>query len=148
GEKRHYYPEGMPLDDVAPGMSPEIVQEMFSPGSWDSLSLGDVRLTGVEPVTLDIGPRRRPRQRIEVQGPPWVIARNDLLDKQGRPTLTVTMNDYADVDGVLFPRRVQVEFPDEGATLTVSRIRNIRVNLEMEDALFELEPPEDDASSD
>lgn len=122
GVREEFWRDGDPIEGLPFSIGPtELVQEAFMPEDWAALpprewGLIDYNEEAAE-VTLRIGPEQAPRRRIvvkRVEGPAWVVVRNELLEED-RVVATTTLKDYQRFDGIRFPRAVRAEFPDSNA---------------------------------
>ena len=66
-----------------------------------------------------------------------MITRNELLEPDGRRIAITLSDDYRAVDGVYFPSTIDVFFPTE-STRMVFELRNIRMNTELPDEVFNI----------
>ncbi len=142
-KEKYYYREGMQFEGVPFSVSPaDIVREVFFPESWEKLRRKEVRLVGydnsTQSATIEIGPANRPRRRVVVEGPPWVVTRSELLDERGGVRAITVSSDYHVVEGLRFPRKVETEFPAQQTRMTFE-LRAIQPNTELDDSLFLIE---------
>lgn len=146
-DESYYQTEGAEFEDVPFSVSPsDIVREMFLPEEWGRLRARHIRLVAydveTQRATLLVGPRQHPRRRVEVgridpTSPTWVVLRNELFDDDGA-LLAVTMSgDHHALDGIYFPARVDAYFPTESTRMTFE-MRNIRLNVEIDDEFFDI----------
>ncbi len=146
-EQSYYQFEGEQFEDVPFSVSPsDIVREMFLPEPWQELGRRQARVVNYEAVegraTLDIGPVKAPRRRIDVlrldsQLDAWVVVRNERLREDGTVLAVTTLEDYHELEGLYFPAIVDAWFPSE-ATRMRFEMRNIRMNLELPDDVFDV----------
>ncbi len=142
-ERQFYYrPQGERFETVS---SADMAREMFQPESWRSLSPKNVRILSYDPATrtasmliLDSHKGNRPRRQLLVQGTPWVVLENHLLDPSGREIAVTTKSDYYERDGVRFPKKVESVFPGEQAQMSFT-MRKIDLNPEMDGKVFDVE---------
>lgn len=142
-EKQYYFrPEGERLNTVS---SAEMAREMFQPESWRDLPPSQVRVLGYDPATqtVDMEVLDRPgdgiaRRRLKVQGVPWVVLENRLLDPFGRELAVTVKGDYYERDGIRFPGKVASVFPGEQAQMSFN-MRRIDINPVLDDEIFNLE---------
>jgi hypothetical protein len=138
----YYSLEGERFAGVPFSVSPsDIAREMFLPESWSELNLKEIRLVAYSSAdqtgTIEIGPKRAPRRRIVVTGPPWVVVRSERLDKDGAVLAVTSKTDYREVDGVLFPANVDALFPGEQTRMTLE-MRKIWPNTKLNESLFNI----------
>ncbi|MCH7910053.1 MAG: hypothetical protein IIB38_10595 [Candidatus Hydrogenedentes bacterium] len=146
-DESYYRLEGEEFENVPFSVSPsDIVREMFLPESWGDLRRREARITAFDRerqvATVELGPRNRPRRRIEVtqvnpESPVWVITRNELLEPDGRRIAITLSDDYRAIDGIYFPSTINVFFPTE-STRMIFELRNIRMNTEIPDEVFNI----------
>ncbi len=142
-EKQFYFrPEGQRLNTVS---SAEMAREMFQPESWRELPPNQVRVLGYDPEsqTVDMELLDRPggeavRRRLKVQGTPWVVLENRLLDPFGRELAVTVKGDYYERDGIRFPGKVASVFPGEQAQMSFN-MRRIDINPTFDEDVFRLE---------
>ncbi|HOE65897.1 MAG TPA: hypothetical protein PLO62_05175 [Candidatus Hydrogenedentes bacterium] len=130
---------------IGPKLSPEtLIRELFLSEGWAERGDGAVRMVAFDEarttVVLEIGPRRRPRQRVEVTGPDWRVVKNELLQR-GQVIATITKTDYCDVDGVAFPGVVKAMLPQEKIWMEF-RLRSVSINAGVEARWFSIENDE------
>ncbi len=142
-DERYYYRlEGEKIESVPFSVSPsDVAKEMFIPEEWSRISERHARVieydSTSQQATLLIGPPRHPRRRIVVQGPPWVVVKNERLTESGEPLAITLLTEYHVSDGVMFPAKTDVSFPMQQASMTFD-MRNIRINTTLDDALFRI----------
>ncbi len=142
-EKQFYYrPEGERLNTVS---SAEMAREMFQPEPWRDLPPSQVRILGYDPEsqTVEMEVLDRPgdgvaRRRLKVQGTPWVVLENRLLDPFGRELAVTVKGDYYERDGIRFPGKVASVFPGEQAQMSFN-MRRIDINPVLDGDIFNLE---------
>ena len=122
----------------------DITTEMFRFEAWEELRGREVRVQ--EPynpetrtVSLMIGPKRKPRRLVTVQGPPWVVVRSEAMGDDG-VVVFAEWCDYYVIDQIRFPKHVYAEFLEEGATLDYE-IGNLKLNEPLDDDVFRIESP-------
>jgi len=140
-ERQFYYrPAGERLQTVS---SSEMAREMFQPESWRHIPPARVRVlaydAAAQTVDLVILDRRggAPRRWLRLQGSPWVVLENRLLDADGRELAVTAKSDYYVKDGVRFPGKVESVFPGEDARMSFS-LRKMDLNPPVEDGVFDL----------
>jgi hypothetical protein len=141
-EEPYYRVEGEQFGSVPFSVSPsEIAREMFLPEVWPDVKPKDFRLVAYDQAqqqaTVEIGPKRAPRRRIVVTGPPWRVMRSERLDKDGTVLAETVMDDYREIDGVQFPAKVDASFPGEQTRMTID-MRKIWTNTKLDNALFDV----------
>ncbi len=141
-EKPYYKLEGEQFKDVPFSVSPsDIAREMFLPESWDELKSKEARLTAydaaAQTATIEVGPKRSPRRRLVVTGPPWRVVKSERLGDDGATLAVTTKVDYRDVDGIMFPAKVDASFPSEQTRMTLD-MRKIWPNTQLDPALFDI----------
>ena len=146
-DESYYRLEGEEFEDIPFSVSPsDIVREMFLPEPWGDLRRREARITAFDRerqvATVELGPRNRPRRRIEVtqvnpENPVWVITRSELLEPDGQRIAITLSDDYRAIDGIYFPSKVDVFFPTE-STRMIFELRNIRMNTELPDEVFNI----------
>ena len=145
-EKKEYYSsEGLQLEGGPIVVSPEIFSEMFWVAKVDSLPAGAVQMTGFDPVarsvSIEVSDEAGQKRRLVVEGPPWLVKRNELLGQNGEPRMVTVFGEYNEFDGIWFPGQIEASFPTEQMEVTIKGMRNIRLNVPMEDSLFEFKRP-------
>ncbi len=140
-ERQFYYrPAGERLQTVS---SSEMAREMFQPESWRHIPPARVRVlaydAAAQTVDLVILDRRGgvPRRWLRLQGSPWVVLENRLLDTDGRELAVTVKSEYYVKDGVRFSGRVESVFPGEDARMSFS-LRKMDLNPPVEDGVFDL----------
>ncbi len=141
-ERQFYYrPLGERFETVA---SADMAKEMFQPESWRDLSPKLVRMLTYDAATqtasmliLDKHRGNWPRRKLVLQGTPWVVLENRLLDESGREIAVTTKSDYYERDGVRFPKKVESVFPGEHAQMSFT-MRKIDLNPEMDGKIFDV----------
>ena len=142
-ERQFYYrPLGERFETVS---SADMAKEMFQPESWRDISPRQVRMLSYDAATrtasmliLDTQRGNRPRRQLVVQGTPWVVLENHLLDRSGREIAVTTKSDYYERDGVRFPKKVESLFPGEKARMSFT-MRKIDLNSGTDGRLFDVE---------
>ena len=137
--------EGVEFQSVPFRVSPgDIVQEMFNPEDWGGLRRDEARVEAhdeiIQTTTLLIGPAGQPRRRIEVVGPPWNLARNELLNEDEEIRAVTLYADYV-VDehtGIRYPTRVEAHFPSEDTMLRFD-IRRFFPNTTLDQGIFDIQ---------
>lgn len=141
---REYYGriDGIEVEPVPFEVPPiEIAKEMFFPIDW-----GKVRPRRCEIVRFEreesrllfrYREARRVVREITVQGPPWVVVRNDRIEN-GDLVASTTSSDHNTKEAIRFPTRVVATFPAYETTMEF-RMRNIRHNAEIEDEYFTID---------
>ncbi|NIA15958.1 MAG: hypothetical protein GWP08_17990 [Nitrospiraceae bacterium] len=142
-DEPYYRLEGEEFEGVDFSVSPsDIVREMFLPEAWGGLRRRHVRLIAYDETArtaeLLVGPKRAPRRRITVIGPPWVVVRNELLDDEGKVLAITESGDYTVKDGIRFPMSINAYFPPEDTRMTLT-MRTVFPNADLDDALFDIE---------
>ncbi len=145
-EKEYYYRfEGERVESVAFSVSPsDIAREMFFPEPWATLDGAQTRLSTYDAASQSArfevfeADGRHIRRVVTVQGPPWVLVRNERLDHAGRAVSVTTLSDYRRFDGVYMPTTVEAVFPLDATSMTLS-FREIRTNTPIEDAWFDID---------
>lgn len=138
-----YHLEDAPWENrpfsIAPG---EAVTEMFVPEEWEEIPEQRARVTAYDAdegvAVVEIGPPNRPRRRIHVQGPPWVVIRNERLGARGDIVSITELGDYREVEGVRVPAFIDAEFPPEDARMRFD-MRVIEANTELDHDLFTID---------
>ena len=141
-ERQFYYqPQGERFETVS---SADMAKEMFQPESWGDLSPKQVRILSYDGATrtasmliLDTKRGSRPRRQLVVQGTPWVVLENRLLDKSGREIAVTMKSEYYERDGVRFPKKVESVFPGERAQMSFT-MRKIDLNPVLDAPLFDV----------
>ncbi len=142
-ERQFYYrPLGERFETVS---SADMAKEMFQPESWRELNPKQVRILSYDAATrtaslliLDTRHGNRPRRQLVLQGSPWVVLENRLLDPSGREVAVTTKSDYYERDGVRFPGKVESIFPGEKAQMSFT-MRKIDLNREIDAKVFDVE---------
>lgn len=136
-----YRPAG---EQFASLTSADIAREMLQPELWRTLPLDRAILRAYDPATqtalIEVfgdQPDGPPERIVKVQGEPWVVLENRLLDADGTPVAITTKSDYHEMDGVFYPTRMESVFPQEGAWMRF-QMRNMTVNQPLEEALFDI----------
>lgn len=124
--------------------SADIVREMFRPENWSDLAASQVRMTAFneesQTAELEIwtSGRRAWRKRVlTVQGAPWVLLENTLLNKDGVVIARTTKKAYHEQDGIRYPTEIESAFPGEEAWMRFL-MRRVDINLEVDPAVFDL----------
>lgn len=140
-ERQFYYrPAGERLQTVS---SSEMAREMFQPETWGQVSPERVRVlaydAAAQTVDMVILDRRggAPRRWLRLQGSPWVVLENRLLDPDGRELAVTVKSEYYVKDGIRFPGRVESAFPGEGARMSFA-LRKMDLNPPVEGQVFDL----------
>ena len=149
-----HHAEDAPWEDrpfsIAPG---EAVTEMFMAEEWEEIPEQHARVMSYDADTgvavLEIGPADQPRRRVHVQGPPWVVVRNERLGAWGGVISITELGDYREMEGMRFPAFIDAEFPPEDARMRFD-MRTIEANTELDHDLFTIDwrRVEDAAASD
>lgn len=133
------YVEGIPFE-VSPS---DIARELFLPEEWAELRRGEVRLTGYDPATgqatLEVGPRREPRRRVVVEGPPWRVVLSERLDEAGAVVARTTRSDYRVYDGIHFPAAIDAVFPAEETEMRLTEIDKPKFNAPFKESDFAID---------
>jgi len=142
-DEPYYRVGGEDFEGVDFSVSPsDIVREMFLPETWGSLRRRHVRLTGYDEASrtaeLVVGPKRVPRRRVTVMGPPWVVVRNELLDREGNVLAITESGDYTVQEGIRFPMSIDAYFPPEDTRMTLT-MRTVFANPDLAESLFDIE---------
>ncbi|NLV42242.1 MAG: hypothetical protein GXY15_13600 [Candidatus Hydrogenedentes bacterium] len=140
-ERQFYYrPAGERFQTVS---TSEMAREMFQPEAWGHVSPARVRVlaydAAAQTVDLVILDRRggAPRRWLRLQGSPWVVLENHLLDPDGRELAVTVKSEYYVKDGIRFPGRVESAFPGENARMSFA-LRKMDLNPPVEGQLFDL----------
>ena len=138
----YYRLSGEKYRNVPFSVSPSLVaREMMFPEPWADLPLREVRVTAYDAATqkamLEIGSKRAVRRRVEVKGIPWVIVRDERLNPDGTVIALCTREDYCEVDGALFPKKIDIQFHTEQTRMTFD-MRQITVNPKIDDGVFDI----------
>ena len=141
-EEPYYRMEGEHFSSVRFAVSPsDIAREMFLPETWAEVKPGDVRLTDYDAAkqtaTVEVGPKRAPRRRMTVAGPPWHVVRSERLDEKGRTLAITTKEKYTQIEGVLFPTDIDARFPTEETRMTFG-MRKVWPNTPLDESLFDI----------
>ena len=146
-ENEYYYQlHGEQFSSVPFSVSPsDIAREMFLPEPWEKVKPRHIRITGYDAdkrtATLELlegAIRPRPKRRIEVQQfPPWVITRNELLDRHGNTLAITTRSDYHELDGVRFAATVDAVFPTEQTEMKFEMHR-VQANTDLDESVFDI----------
>jgi len=141
---REYYGriDGVEVEPVPFDVPPiEVAREMFFPVDW-----GKVRARRCETVRYDADKSqlilryresRSVTREVTVEGPPWVVVRNDRIEND-RLVASTTSSDHNMKDEIRFPTRVVATFPEYETTMEF-RMRNIRHNAEIEEEHFTID---------
>lgn len=89
-------------------------------------------------LTLESSSSGQPIKRMIVSGPPWLVLREELLDESGQVWAVSERGNFVEIDGIRVPTMVYGEFPEEGMRIRIE-MRNIRVNIPLEDSLFDMD---------
>lgn len=140
-ERQFYYrPAGERFQTVS---TSEMAREMFQPEAWRQVPPARVRVlaydAAAQTVDMVILDRRggAPRRWLRLQGSPWVVLENRLLDEEGRELAVTVKSDYYVKDGVRFPGRVESVFPGEDARMSFG-LRKMELNPPVEGQIFDL----------
>lgn len=146
-DQSFYQVEAEQFEDVPFSVSPsDIAREMFLPEDWGAMRRRDVRVVGYDAATqivsLAVGPADRPRRivelvRVDDADPRWVPQRDVRLRDDGGVLAVTTLDEYTNVDGALFPARVDAHFPTE-ATRMIFSMSRVRLNLDVADDYFQV----------
>ncbi len=146
-DQSFYQTEAEQFDDVPFSVSPsDIAREMFLPEEWSALKRRDARVVGyddaTQTVSMTIGPANAPRRvveliRVDEADPRWVPHRVVRLREDGGVLAITTLDEYTNVDGALFPTKVDAHFPTESTRMTFSMSR-VRLNLDVPDEYFQV----------
>ncbi len=141
-DKPYYQLKGERIKGVPFSVSPsDVAKEMVLSEVWSELKPDEVRIVHYDPavqtVVMEIGPRRSPRRRLTVQGPPWDVIKNERLDKHGDVIAETTRQNYEFVDGIRFPMEISAFFPTKNSRMTFS-MRKVQINTELEPDLFDI----------
>ncbi len=124
----------------------DAVREVFFPEDWSEVKPRRVRVaghetnpdTGASTAVLEFATRQDFRRRITVEGSPWVLVESELIDERGVTLVRVKRSDYQTLDGIRFPKNIDVEFPEEEAHL-VFGLKSVELNCEIEPSVFAIE---------
>ncbi len=146
-DQSFYQVEGEQFEDVPFSVSPsDIAREMFLPEEWGALRPRDARVVGydsqTQTATLAVGPAGAPRRvvdmvRVDAADPRWVARRDTRLKDDGGVLAITTLEEYTNVDGALFPTKVDAMFPTEATRMTFEMSR-VRLNLDVAGEYFEV----------
>lgn len=124
--------------------SADIVREMFTPEAWRDLSPRDVRITEYDEESqtaeLEIWTSERPywpRRIIRVQGAPWVLLENVMLNRQGDVIARTVKSAYHEQAGIRYPTEIESVFPGEDAWMRFI-MRRVDINLALDETVFNL----------
>ena len=138
--------EGIEFASLPFRLSPsDVISEILFPVDWKSLDPADVRTADFDRrsgvVTLLVDEARGTVRKVKVQGPPWVVVRTDLLDKDGRIMAETILGEYREVKGVRIPGKIEARLPGENTALTLA-VTGIDLNPELDDDRFVISPKE------
>ena len=146
-DQSFYQVEGEQFEDVPFSVSPsDIAREMFLSEDWSALRPREARVAGYDAesqtVSLAIGPPNAPRRVVELMhvdpaDPRWVPRRNTRLLEDGAVLAVTTLNEYTNVEGALFPTKVDAHFPTEATRMTFSMNR-VRLGADAPDDDFDV----------
>ncbi len=141
---REYYGRinGVDVEPVPFDVPPiEIAREMFFPINW-----GTVRARRCEFLRYDsentrltflYRESRTISREVTVEGPAWVVIRNDRIE-DGRVVASTENGDHNSKDGIRFPTRVVANFPEYETTMEF-RMKNIRHNADIDEEYFTID---------
>ena len=91
---------------------------------------------------MSVGSGERARRVLEVvrvneQDPKWVLKKNTRLTDAGDVLAITTLDEYRNVDGAIFPTKVEATFPTEKTRMTFT-MRSVRLNTEVPDKYFDI----------
>ena len=131
--------EGLAIDAVPFAVSPsDIALELFRPIEWDAIDPADVRVVQKGEGEAVFECRGHDVTRIITVDAWWRVTRRERYDN-GRITCTTTLTDYADVEGIPFPGRIELLYPAERTYLDM-RLSRIRLNDDLNPELFRFPP--------
>jgi len=124
--------------------SADIVREMFCPEIWESINQRDVRITAFDEAektaTVEFWiTGRHPwcKRVIKVQGAPWVILENVLLNENKEVVARTFKKDYHEQEGIRYPTEIESTYPGEEAWMRFI-MRRVDLNLPPDPLLFDL----------
>ena len=124
--------------------SADIVREMFTPESWQTLQEDLIRITfydeASQTATVELwvrDPKLRLKRTLLVQGAPWVILESQLCDKGGNIIAHTTNSFFQEEDGIRYPTQIETQFPGEKAWMRFT-MRRVDVNVPIEDTAFDI----------
>lgn len=124
--------------------SADIAREMLQPEIWRTIFPERLRLRAYDPDTqtgllevLRESGKQMPERVVKVQGKPWVVLENRLMDEEGTPIAITTKGEYHEMNGVRYPTWMESVFPREGAWMRF-QMRNMTVNQPVDEALFDI----------
>lgn len=144
-EKEYYYRvDGAFFASVEMLVSPaDIAREMFLPETWSAMPPDRLEVTAYDPgsqraeLTVYAHDGVTPVRRIDVQGPPWVLIRNERLAAGRGPVAVTTLGNYREIDGLYLPMVIDAVFPSEATRMKLD-FRRVVPNEPMEDRRFDI----------
>lgn len=125
--------------------SADIVAEMFRPEDWENINKRNVRITSFnaedQTAKLEIwtsGRQSRCKRVLLVQGAPWVILENVLLNKEGTVIARTFKKDYHEQDGIRYPTEMESNYPGEGAWMRFI-MRRVDINPSLDPLIFNIQ---------
>lgn len=103
---------------------------------WGPLGYDPVRRAYV----VDLHFPTEEQERLWIDPTRLVAKRVERRNAQGERTLQVELKDYTTVEGIPFPRRLDLDFPRDDARLSLT-YRHVTLNEAINPSLFELTPP-------
>lgn len=136
-DKTFYQHDGVPLEGVPFSVSPvDVAREMFGPFTATPLRSRDLRLLGVSDELAVLECVSGTTRHIVTVDTQWRVLKRVRYDGD-RITCTAVMDNYDDVDGTLFPHRIELEYPAR-KTSVVMDLSRVQINGKLNPALFEL----------
>ena len=75
--------------------------------------------------------------RVNDLDPKWVLKKNTLMTDDGDVLAITTLDEYTNVDGALFPTKVDAFFPTEKTRMTFT-MRGVKLNADVPDEYFDI----------
>jgi hypothetical protein len=147
GDETLGWPEGLVFESIPFASTPaDMVREVFLPIEWDAVRPWRLRYETFNEdsgtLVLTLSQEKDFSRRLTLQGPPWVVVRSEMFDRQGVMFSSIVLDDYRDHDGTRFPASATVSLPREGVTLALD-LNNIILNKELNEEHFTIDEQED-----
>lgn len=119
----------------------EIAREMFFPVDWAGVRARRCEIVRFDrergQTTFRFRESRKVTREVTVEGPPWVVVKNDRVEN-GKVVASTVNSGHNVKDGIRFPTRVVATFPEYDTTMEF-RMRNIRLNEPIDEHYFTID---------
>jgi len=127
--------EGLDVNGVPFTVSPaDIAVELFRPIDWSAVEPTDIRVVLKDADTAMFECTCDDVKRVIAVDARWHVLRRERYDS-GRLTCTTFLGGYTDIEGIPFPRRIELLYPAE-RTYFDMQLSRIRLNPDLNPELF------------